>query len=477
MVTGDFGYHENATALRTLLEFESQRHGLPIEFNLADLRQPPRPMFRKAVQVFCHNVGGKLDITFPFPDGEARARAQAYYIKGMMSLSEDAPKEVIGLRGEDYLHPIAHIEGAKLFIYFNILDLPMGAADGEDVSPNILAKVCDFIFSRAMPVLKETIESYDYREERARYAEVKCVALKAKEKELEQNIASNERELRECTEGIVRYTRALQADRLLLEDLKARTDRKKAENAGAEYMSLLRMVPQPYKEISFDEQELKAYTHLIVIRHEGIDYEIGEFEMRIAFETGRLTITNLTNPHDGYDHPHINDGTVCLGNISTGVAKMIAESEYVGALTVLHSFLCSVNSGDQYHDIRNWGEGWTDYESCYENNSVSECLDCSDYDCPYYDDRYSRCWEGASTNDCIECSCDCHYRQDAMDNCHSDHSARECRSCHQICDYQGDDDACYEDSDDGMQCIGCDVTGCGYRREEPEKARVTTPKE
>ena len=470
MVTGDFGYNENAAALRSLLEYESLKHGLPIEFNLADLRQPPRPMFKKAVQVFCHNVGGKLDLTLPFPDGDVFFRAQAYYIKGMQSLSEKVPKEVIGLRGEDYLHPIAHIEGNRLYVYFNLLDLPTGAADGEAAGPNVLAKVCDFIFGQAMPVLKETIENYDYREEKARYAEVKCAALKAKEKELEQNIASNERELRECMDGIVRYTRALQADRMLLEDMKARTDRKKAEDASKELISLLRMTPHPYKEISFDERELKAYTHQIVIGHEGIDYEIGKFQICIAFETGRLTITNLTNPHDGYDHPHINSGSVCLGNISTGIAKMLAEHEYVGTLTVLHEYLRSYNDSDAYHDIRHWGEGgWNDYESCYENNSVSECLDCSDYDCPYYDDRYSRCWEGASTTDCIECSADCSYRQDAMDNCHSDHTARECRECHNICDHQGDEDACYEDTDDGAECVGCSVTECSYRREEPEE--------
>ena len=45
--------------------------------------------------------------------------------------------------------------------------------------------------------------------------------LKAKAAELTQNIAANERELRDCTDGIVRYTRALQTDRLILEDLRS----------------------------------------------------------------------------------------------------------------------------------------------------------------------------------------------------------------------------------------------------------------
>ena len=458
MVTGELGSQDNANLLRNLLLFESQKCGLPIEFHFADLRQPLRPMFKKAIQVYCHNVGAKLDITLPFPDGSVSFRAQAHYMRGMLSMA-DAPKDAIGFMGEDYLHPIGHTEGNKLFIYFNLLDLPTGHADGQTEGPNVLAKVCDFIFSQAMPVLKENIEGYDYRDERARYAEVKCMALKAKAAELAQNITANERELRDCTDGIVRYTRALQTDRLILEDLRAHTDKRKAEDAGKEYLQLLKLMPQPYKEIAFDSEELKAYTHLIIITHDDIEYEIGYFVISIAFETGRLTITNLTNPHDSYQHPHVSDtAAVCLGNISTGVAKMIAEHEYVGALTILYEFLKSYNKDDAYHDVRNWDpDGFHNYDDCYENNG--QCLDCNDDECPYFSDRYYRCNEGASTTDCIECAMDsCPYREDAIASCHSDHTARECRDCRHVCDHQGDEEACYEDSDDGMECVGCSVS-------------------
>ena len=91
-----------------------------------------------------------------------------------------------------------------------------------------------------------------------------------------------------------------------------RTDKRKAEDAGKEYLQLLKLMPQPYKEIAFDSEELKAYTHLIVITHEDIEYEIGYFVVSIAFETGRLTITNLTNPHDSYQHPHVSDTAAVL---------------------------------------------------------------------------------------------------------------------------------------------------------------------
>jgi hypothetical protein len=476
MVTGDFGSHENANLFRNLLEFESQKFGLPIEFSLVDLERPPNGQFCKKVQVLCHGIGMKHDLTFPFADGSVSFKAQSFHMKGLVALS-DATREIIGFVGEDYMHPVAHIQGNKLFIYLNILDLPTGHADGQVQGQNVLAKICDFIFSKAMPVLKENIDNYDYRDERARYAEIKCTALKAKVREIEQNVASNEIALRDCTDGIIRYTRALQTDRLILEDLRARTERKKADDVEREYLSLLKLTPNPYKEIQFNSEELSAYTNTIFIEHHGEEYEIGEFEVSIAFETGRLSIKNLTREQDGYQHPHVSDSAaVCLGNISTGVSKLIAEHEYIGALTILHEFLKSYNADDAYKKIEYWSEGgWHDYDSCIEDSSISDCLDCSDYDCPFYDNRYSRCSENSSTEDCIGCGLDCSYRQDAMDNCNSEHSAFECRSCRQICSYQGDEDNCYEDSDDGAECIGCSLgSDCSYYREKAEETEETT---
>ena len=97
--------------------------------------------------------------------------------------------------------------------------------------------------------------------------------------------------------------------------------------------------------------------------------------------------------------------------------------------------------------------------------------------CPYWDDRYYRCNEGASTTDCIECAYDCSYRQDAIDSCHYDHTARECRDCRHVCDHQGNEDACYEDSDDGLECVGCSATDCGYYKEEREETESDDTKE
>ena len=42
---------------------------------------------------------------------------------------------------------------------------------------------------------------------------------------------------------------------------------------------------------------------------------------------------------------------------------MIAEHEYVGALTILYEFLKSYNKDDAYHDVRNWDpDGFQNYE-------------------------------------------------------------------------------------------------------------------
>ena len=469
MVTGDFGAYANAAALRAMLEFESQKHGVDISFHLADLERPPNRQFQKRVQVLCHGYGSKHDLNFPFKEGSISFKAQSYFMKGLVELS-GLTNEVIGFVGDAYLHPVAHIEANRLYVYLNLLDLPVNtdAEDGQGI--NVLGKVFDFIFSNAMPVLKKNVDNYDYKAERERYVSIKLSALMAKETELARNISSNEREVQECMDSIVRLTRAVSTDRMMLDDLRARTERKKSEDAGREYLSILKLMPQPYKEITFDDQELKAYTHCIVIDYDDTEYEIGEFVVTISFSSGRLTIKNVSKAVDGYDHPHISNGSVCLGNISTGIGKMLGEFEFVGALTVLHEYLKSYNDSDAYKKIEHWGEGgYHDYESCINDSAPSDCLDCSDYDCPYHDDRFYRCYEGASTSDCVQCSMDnCSYRDDAIDNCHSDHTARECHDCQNVCGFQGDEEACYEDTDDGAECIGCSVTECSNYKEETE---------
>jgi hypothetical protein len=481
MVTGDFSNHENGAALRAMLEFESQKHGLPIEFKLVDLSRPPqKESFRKVVQVFCHGVGERQALTLPFPDESIRVNAQAYFMKGLVSLTE-VTDDVIGFTGEDYYHPFAHVDGNRLFVYFNPIDVPVQSEDGT----NVLGKVFDYVFSKAMAKLKTNIESYDYSDERKRYANIKLMALKSKQQELSNNITTNEYSLQEATESIVRLTRALSADRVMLEAIQSKTDRRKTEEAGKEYFSLMKLVPAAYKDIEFDERELRAKTHSIDIDYEGEEYHIGHFEVAITFETGRIRINNLTNERDGYDHPHVSGGSPCLGNISTGLAKLIAESDYAPALTILLDYLKSYNRDDAYKRIEYWGpdgDSWTDYDNCIENSSTWDCLDCSDRDCPYNDrsEIYSRCWENSSTTDCIECGYgdSCPYHEEAENNCRTEHSPRECMGCQQACGYQFDEFGCREDAEDQAEmdgvlpCVGCDITGCQYAEEEPEPAEA-----
>ena len=77
--------------------------------------------------------------------------------------------------------------------------------------------------------------------------------------------------------------------------------------------------------------------------------------MNVQSNGGNLSIENLTGKCDGYDHPNIDtNGTVCLGNLSEGVAKLLAAYDFAVLAQVLIQFLRNYNEYDPYHRIYNW---------------------------------------------------------------------------------------------------------------------------
>lgn len=88
-------------------------------------------------------------------------------------------------------------------------------------------------------------------------------------------------------------------------------------------------------------------------------YKIGKFEISIPFsgKINQLKFHNCTKIYDGYHHPHINSwGTACLGNISHGVAKYIAQYEFAAVAQVLINYLQNFNSSDCYRHATCWPE-------------------------------------------------------------------------------------------------------------------------
>ncbi|MEK7338752.1 MAG: hypothetical protein AABZ75_05190, partial [candidate division NC10 bacterium] len=85
----------------------------------------------------------------------------------------------------------------------------------------------------------------------------------------------------------------------------------------------------------------------------GARYRLGCFQIDLG-ETGTIAVRNLTDPYGLYDHPHVWDGRPCLGNVREGLAKLVAEYQWVAAAEVLLDFLRTVTPRDWYVPVTQW---------------------------------------------------------------------------------------------------------------------------
>jgi len=109
-----------------------------------------------------------------------------------------------------------------------------------------------------------------------------------------------------------------------------------------------------YTSISFTKSCMKAITTPIIVSHKGKNYLIGRCEVNLYFD-GQCKIFNLDKKIDGQiDHPHVTGGSVCWGNFSGWIPKLIGSSEFDVALDQVYTFLCHYDEGSPYRKIDNW---------------------------------------------------------------------------------------------------------------------------
>ncbi len=303
------------------------------------------------------------------------------------------------------------IEQAKEVVHENIsFALTKGSAiyllfDVSEHSQQFLEFILKQVFSSAIQFAK------DKRTHRFKVAFANAVDNKVKE--YKRNIEQNESDAEDKEEELLELRRKIVADKYAVGVIDGTVGQWK-QKAEAEYDRMMKLIPNLYKLIELDGEDLFAHTYMVEITHNHHTYEIGEFEVRINLATGVLNISNLTKRiDDSYDHPHINDGASCLGNIGKGIIKMLAEFELFGVLQLVHTFLHSYNSSSPYKKIQYWDPNYEDeeedrYESCHESSGGYTCVECGDEQCPFYDQAYDDCFANSSLDDCIGCEYQCH---------------------------------------------------------------------
>lgn len=136
-----------------------------------------------------------------------------------------------------------------------------------------------------------------------------------------------------------------------LEELRAIADLDRF--AGAELERLLAV--RGVRSAAVAGSTLHVATEPVLISWGGATYDLGAYRLILDL-AGDVRIESLDRrgPKPSWDHPHVQDGLPCLGNLREGVLKLIAEYELALAAQVLIDFLSTYQPDDAYTPLEGW---------------------------------------------------------------------------------------------------------------------------
>jgi hypothetical protein len=184
---------------------------------------------------------------------------------------------------------------------------------------------------------------------RETYAEHQRRGLREETRFVEEELRATEHAVEELSRRLTQETRHLAACRRRLRVLQGETD---APIEAADHWRRLEKL-EDVRDVVVYAGGVRLVTGPIEVAHGGVQYRLGCFEIDVA-ETGAIAVRNLTDPYGLYDHPHVWNGRPCLGNVREGVAKLVAEYQWVAAAEVLLDFLRTITPQDWYVPVTHW---------------------------------------------------------------------------------------------------------------------------
>jgi hypothetical protein len=106
-------------------------------------------------------------------------------------------------------------------------------------------------------------------------------------------------------------------------------------------------------DVRIGESVVYLFTDLISVEYQGCRFRLGRFRIDLHFD-GRVFLRNLTDRYRTYDHPHVEGGRPCLGNIRDWIRDLLAQREFAIAATVLLQYLHTVNQADWRQEVTCW---------------------------------------------------------------------------------------------------------------------------
>lgn len=133
----------------------------------------------------------------------------------------------------------------------------------------------------------------------------------------------------------------------------------------------------------------------------GNSHYLGPFEISLLATRGatsfdcRAMALDPQPSHKGHEHPHIDDGYICMGDASSAFYEAVESFAFPEAFALIESVLTNYNSSSPYCALEEWDEPRSCCQNCdYETDDLSitedtgmavcdECGTCCD-DCGYF---------------------------------------------------------------------------------------------
>lgn len=183
----------------------------------------------------------------------------------------------------------------------------------------------------------------------ARLATLFEEAARSEAAELEAELASLPDRIGDLSRRLVALDRRMPRASKRLRELRQLSSSEAAWRAGEELKRVQCVAGVHHAEI--DGSALLVFTEAIVVAARAL----GAYRIAIRLD-GDIRVESLDRlgPRPAWDHPHVQDGLPCLGNLRPGVLKLISELELGLAVQVLLDFLRTYVAETAYTPIEGW---------------------------------------------------------------------------------------------------------------------------
>jgi hypothetical protein len=184
-------------------------------------------------------------------------------------------------------------------------------------------------------------------------ADLVARSIAAERQQAKRDLASIPGQIGELSRRLVGLDRRLVAAAQRLEQL---TDRSDVEAFAASELDRLLAI-DGVRAVHVEASELHVESEPIVIASADRRYDLGAYCLTIDLAGDvRIESQDHRGPKPLWDHPHVQGGLPCLGNLREGILKLIAEYELALAVQVLIDFLRTYNPETAYTPIEGWPE-------------------------------------------------------------------------------------------------------------------------